>query len=176
MLLPGKAAAEFRTTCADVVVRYMGGSPTLVAEIAANRLAQESLPEEHPMRIFGETVGSEALTRKREELQLVELDARVKRARVRGVCEVVSMGMQALKDLGLPIDDRDRMRAKDVINQATLEAPKDYLVLLGLTLSKAPPTARLLYIAIVGEDGGGFQEKASRFPIFRGTCTVHYKT
>ena len=80
MLLPGKAAAEFRTKCADVVVRYMGGDPTLVAEIAANRLAQESLPEEHPMRTFGETVEREALKRKREELQIVEIDGHIKRA------------------------------------------------------------------------------------------------
>ena len=77
------------------------------------------------MRMFVETVESEALTRKREELQLVELDARVEKARVQGVCEVVSMGMQALKDLGFTINDRDRMRAKDLINQATSEAPKD---------------------------------------------------
>ena len=125
MLLPGTAAAAFRRKCADIMVRFMGGDPSLVAEIAANRLAQESIPEDHPMRIFGETVESETLTRKREELQIVELDARIKRARVQGVCDAVAVGLQALKDLDLPIDDRDRMRAKDLINQATFEAPKD---------------------------------------------------
>ena len=50
VLPPGKAAAHFRKAAADVVVRYLGGDLTLVEEIAANRLAQESLPEEHPAR------------------------------------------------------------------------------------------------------------------------------
>ena len=39
MLLPGNAAASFRKKSADVVVRYIGGDPSLVEEIAANRLA-----------------------------------------------------------------------------------------------------------------------------------------
>ena len=74
MVLPGKAAARFRKAAADVVVRFLGGDPSLVEEIACNRLAQESLPEDHPMRLFGQAVESEALKRKREELELVELE------------------------------------------------------------------------------------------------------
>ena len=77
------------------------------------------------MRMFGETVESDVLTRKREELQIVEIERRIKRARIQSGTGAVSMGMQALKDLGSSIDDRDRMRAKDLINQATSEAPKD---------------------------------------------------
>ena len=60
MLLPGTAAAHFRKTCADVVVRYLGGDPRIVEEVAAIRLALEHLPENHPMRIFGETVEGES--------------------------------------------------------------------------------------------------------------------
>ena len=51
MVLPGKAAAHFRKATADVAVRYLGDDLTLVEEIAANRLAQETLPEDHPARI-----------------------------------------------------------------------------------------------------------------------------
>ena len=52
MVLPGKAAAHFRKAAANVIVRYLGGDIGLVEEIAANRLAQENLPEDHPARIF----------------------------------------------------------------------------------------------------------------------------
>ena len=48
MVLPGKAAASVRRQAADVLVRYLGGDPTLVQEIAANRFAQEELSETDP--------------------------------------------------------------------------------------------------------------------------------
>ena len=132
-LLQGKKAEAFRRQTASVLVRFLGGDESLVAEIAANRRAQESLPESHPMRLFGETVEAEAetaqLTRKREQVEFAELDLRlaeletrvaeqrshVKRARV----EAVEMGLQALQRMSLSIDDRDRARAKDIINTAT---------------------------------------------------------
>ena len=115
-LLQGKKAEAFRRQTASVLVRFLGGDESLVAEIAANRRAQESLPESHPMRLFGETVEAEAetaqLTRKREQVELAELDLRlaeletrvaeqrshVKRARV----EAVEMGLQALQRMNLP--------------------------------------------------------------------------
>ena len=34
-------------------VRYLGGGPSLVPEIAQNRATQETLPQRHPARIFG---------------------------------------------------------------------------------------------------------------------------
>ena len=120
--MKGKVAAAFRKKSASVIVRFLGGDPTLVETIAANRLAQGQLPEEHPMRLFGESVESETLKRRREELEIAELEGRIKRARIQAVVESVSAGMGALKDLGLPIDDRDRMRAKDMINTVTFEA------------------------------------------------------
>ena len=108
MLLPGTAAAQFRKKSADVVVRFVGGCPSLVEEIAANRLAQENLPEDHPMRLFGETVESETIKRKREEVQLAELDlqlielkGRTKKARVACVTESVETGLQCMRNLGL---------------------------------------------------------------------------
>ena len=132
MLLPGTAAAQFRKKSADVVVRYLGGDTSLVEEIAANRLAQENLPEDHPMRLFGETVESEAIKRKREEVQLADLDlklteikARAKKARVAGVTESVETGLQCMRNLGLPIDDRARARANDMIQQAVFEESHD---------------------------------------------------
>jgi hypothetical protein len=119
MLLPGRAAAAVRKQAASTLVRYLGGDPSLVEEIAAHRLAQESLPEDHPMRLFGETVENEAIKRKREELEMTELEGRIKKARVQAVVDSVAVGVQALADLGLHMDDRDRMRAKDMISQAT---------------------------------------------------------
>ena len=50
---------------------------TMVGEIASNRLTQAELDEDHPARIFGPVVEqeeSEAVKRKREEVQLSELD------------------------------------------------------------------------------------------------------
>ena len=40
LVLPGKAAAEYRKEAASTIVRYLGGDLTMVDEIAANRLAQ----------------------------------------------------------------------------------------------------------------------------------------
>ena len=56
MLLRGTAAVAFRKRAADVVVRFLGGDASLVEEIVANRLAQENLPEDHPMKSFGYAV------------------------------------------------------------------------------------------------------------------------
>jgi hypothetical protein len=119
MILPGRAAASVRKQAASVLVRYLGGDPSLVEEIADNRLAQARLPEDHPMRLFGETVESEAIKRKREELQMIELEGQIKKARVQAVVDTVTLGAQALEALGLRMDDRDRIRAKDLISQVT---------------------------------------------------------
>jgi len=131
MVMKGENAARYRKKACDVLVRYLGGDPALVEELAANRLAQESLPSEHPMRIFGETVSfqeSAAVKCKREAVELAELDLRLteltgraKKARVVSIAESVEIGMRSLQSLGLPIDDRARARATDMINQAIFE-------------------------------------------------------
>jgi len=79
--LPG--ASDFRKNCAKVCVRYLGGDESLVEEVRMNRRLQEQLREEapeHPARLFGEAVESqvesEALKRKREELELKKLTLR----------------------------------------------------------------------------------------------------
>ena len=72
MLLPGRKAAQVRQKSADVIVRYLGGDPSLVPEIMRNRGMQEELAENdpsHPMRIFGETVESDAVKRIRREIE-----------------------------------------------------------------------------------------------------------
>ena len=56
-LLPGPRAAKFRMECADVIVRFLGGDETLVAELRANRVVQEDLPARAPARIFTEASG-----------------------------------------------------------------------------------------------------------------------
>ena len=118
MVLPGRAASQVRKAAADVMVRYLGGDPSLVEEIAANRLRQEDMGEDEPARLFGQTVESEALKRKREEVAIVELEGRMKRARVQAATDVARMTLDTLRDLGLPISDRDKMLAKDMITTA----------------------------------------------------------
>ena len=59
-LLPGAKAAAFRAAGADILVRYLGGDETLVGEIHRNRERQEALPEDNPLRIFGEDVEASA--------------------------------------------------------------------------------------------------------------------
>ena len=91
MVLPGRAAARVRKAAADFVVRYLGGEPQLVEEVAANRLRQEDLDEDDPARLFGQTVESEALKRKCEEVTMVELEGRVKRARAQAATDVARL-------------------------------------------------------------------------------------
>jgi hypothetical protein len=57
-LLPGQQAAQFRLKAADVMVRYLGGDPSLIAEIQRNAAAQDALPESNIGRIFGDAVAS----------------------------------------------------------------------------------------------------------------------
>lgn len=55
-VLQGPRAVRFRDTSARILVRYLGGDETLIAEIRANNELQALLPQDHPMRIFGEAV------------------------------------------------------------------------------------------------------------------------
>ena len=118
MVLPGRAAARVRRAAADVMVRYLGGDPSLVEEIAANRLRQEDMDDDEPERLFGQAVESDAIKRKREEVTLLELDCQAKRIRVQCATDVAKTTLDALRDLGLPISDRDKMLAKDMITTA----------------------------------------------------------
>ena len=118
ILLPGQAANNFRKQVASVLVRYLGGDLTLVEEVAAIRLAQEQLPEDHPARVFGQTVESETAKRGREEV--AEMELRSKKVRV--LTGMLAVGFKFQPEFGIPIDDRDRMRAKDMINSAMFSA------------------------------------------------------
>ena len=87
------------------------------------------MDDDEPARLFGQTVESEAVKRKREEVTLLELDSQAKRIRaqaaadverikVQGATDLATMTLDALRNLGLPISDRDRMLAKDMITTA----------------------------------------------------------
>ena len=65
------------------------------------------------------------MKRKREELTLLELDGRAKKARVEIDSSVVKTTLGSLADLGLPISDRDKMLAKDIITNAAFVAGTD---------------------------------------------------
>jgi hypothetical protein len=68
MVLPGKAAAEFRLRSSRVLVRYLGGDPSLVDEIVANRFAQHE-----PAQFFQEAVAAPDDTEQQlKHLQLCE--------------------------------------------------------------------------------------------------------
>ena len=124
--LPG--AVDFRKNCAKVCVRYLGGDESLVEEVRMNRRLQEQLQQEapnHPARIFGEAVeqqhmeDSEALKRKREELEIKRLDAEIselefstKRRRVENYVDCYAF----LQNHGIHMDDRNRIAIKDYVD------------------------------------------------------------
>ena len=81
------------------------------------------MDEDEPARLFEQTVESDALKRKREELTMVELEGRMKRARVQAATDVARLTLGALQGLGLPVNDRDRMLAKDMITTAAFTQP-----------------------------------------------------
>ena len=70
MLLPGRAAASVRKQASSTLVRYLAGDASMVDELAQNHLVQQELDEENPARIFGQTVESDAIKRRREEVTL----------------------------------------------------------------------------------------------------------
>jgi hypothetical protein len=91
--LGGTRAGKFREKFADTLVCYLGGDETLIGKIRSIRDAQERLPEDHPLRIFGQTVEVERGTEpadpdcdmqralKRQKLQN-ELDEEIKRGKL----------------------------------------------------------------------------------------------
>jgi hypothetical protein len=114
LVLPGRVAAHFRRSAADVIVRYLGGDPSLVEEVVANRRIQEQLPDAHPSRIFGQTVESEGMKRAREELEV----CRLKRARLEDLSRSVRLYFDTMAAIGVAADDRDRIHAKDQLSTA----------------------------------------------------------
>ena len=59
MLLPGQCAARVRRRAAELIVRYLGGDLSIIAEVMANRGMQEELAigaPQDPRRAFGEAV------------------------------------------------------------------------------------------------------------------------
>ena len=49
---------------------------------------------------------------------MLELDCQVKRIRAQTAADVAKTTLDALRDLGLPVSDRDKMLAKDMITTA----------------------------------------------------------
>ena len=118
MLLPGRAAAEFRKEAAGVIVRFLGGDLSLVEELAANHLAQASLPDSHPARLFGQAVESERAKRLREEIHVVELEGKLKKARVENAGAAIKAGFEVMRALGVEPNGRDKLMARDVMSTA----------------------------------------------------------
>ena len=129
--LPGRS--DFRKACADVCVRYIGGDPTLVEEVFKNRCAQETLAREqpeHPARVFGEAVESEAVKRKREELLHAQMDLQIEEATAsRKRLRITSM-LELYELAGVPLDDRARLQLRDMVGSATarVEGPQELCV------------------------------------------------
>jgi len=106
--LPG--TAEFRRNCARTCVRYLGGDPTLVPEIAANRAAQERLAEtdpSHPARIFGEAVEAEPAPETARQLRLQNDQLEL---------SVLTNARQALLDAGHALDDAQEWSFRDRVS------------------------------------------------------------
>jgi hypothetical protein len=95
--LPG--TAEFRRNCAKICVRYLGGDPTLVDEITANRAAQERLAvtnPRHPARMFGRAVERNLGPEAERQLKLSNDQLEI---------SIVAQARQTLLDAGHEIDD-----------------------------------------------------------------------
>ena len=69
-LLSGRRAAQFRAASADVIVRYLGGDTSLIAEINRNADAQQHLPANNIARLFGEDVETSKYTANKSTLQI----------------------------------------------------------------------------------------------------------
>ena len=98
---------------------------SMVAELAQNHMAQQEMDDDDPARLFGQQVESDAIKRKREEvtiaelnLQLAEREGALKRRRV----ESIQFCLGALEATG-QTDDRDRLRATDMIRTVAFGAP-----------------------------------------------------
>ena len=67
-LLPGSKAASFRAKSTDIIVRFLGGDETLIADIRRNAELQANTPPDNPMAIFGQDVAA------RKEKAMVHLN------------------------------------------------------------------------------------------------------
>ena len=77
------------------------------------------------------------LPKKRVELEIFEIDERIKSAKRRSIEEdkhskrrCIEEGLLSMERCGLKVDDRDKMRAKDCLNEITFgtaieDAPED---------------------------------------------------
>ena len=110
MLLPGKAAAGLRETASDLLVRYLGGDTTLVEEIYGNRQIQEQLPQNHPARIFSETVENDRLSGIKMDIEEATLERQLKKARQ----DVIGDTLDFMRKYNLPLDERLQLQARDM--------------------------------------------------------------
>jgi hypothetical protein len=75
--LPHKYIADFEKERDTLTARYLGGDTSLSREVAVIRTHQASLPQNHPMRVFGEAVESGQIGHMNENNdEPVYLDAR----------------------------------------------------------------------------------------------------
>ena len=127
-LLPGKAAAIFRDKSGDVMIRYLGGDESLIAEIRGNRAMQEQLAvenPEHPLRFIGKTVEAEtknefnALEFERMKLEIEERKFRLKRMQIEFADQLMESFAPDERDL-LFIKDAKRTCMRDMFGATML--------------------------------------------------------
>lgn len=122
MVLPGNVAADYRRRMSDVIVRYMGGDPSLVDEIYANRQAQMQLAAddpENPMRMFGEAV------EENEDCEL--LNAKVALTRAETARLLAERKVHTLQGLVVAHQFRDRLSTglREKYDAAVIAAVED---------------------------------------------------
>lgn len=91
-VFPGKRAAYFRMFSADVVVRYLGGDQTLIAEIQKNNDLQRIIPDNHPMSMF-----AEGTKRTRDDFEVQDHEVRILHSRIEALERVTSL-LKGLED------------------------------------------------------------------------------
>jgi hypothetical protein len=114
--LGGSRAATFRLKCADVVVRYLGGDETLIDEIRGIREVQERLPDDHPLRLFGETVEAE-----RKAPVDPELEHSLKRQKLRNEVDLETVrGLEIKNRMDEEAARNQEIRGRSVVAMAEI--------------------------------------------------------
>jgi hypothetical protein len=105
-IMGGKEAARFRMECADVMVDYLGGNEKLVEKVRENKERQESLPESHPGKIFGEEVNA------KRSLENHELEIQQKKIKIHEMRENIRL-------MKMKNDEMHRQMTQRIIQERT---------------------------------------------------------
>jgi hypothetical protein len=114
MILGGKVAAEYRAIAEGIFTRYIGGDPSLFAEIRAN--AASDAPLNHAFRA---ALQQEPVTGKRREMEDLDISERVAKTRILHIDGIRAFAeTMAFLDAEWRLDARLVRQTKDLLQNA----------------------------------------------------------